>query len=286
MSKWRDFVIEQPYGTLLDWCSYIGTEKKSILIYVQEIKEIVQALSLKPVEGKYKILIMWLPEKLHIAAANKLLKILEEPPDDVIFFMVTQDEESILPTIRSRLQAIYLKPLTEKQIKRELIYGEHLNEIDAANIAHQAQGSWGKALELLGNNQKIKEFQTLFVRLVRSAFKADLPALIKWAQEVSDKNRNELNSLLVYFVQVFRQSMLNNYKVHDLVYMQLEVNSFHFDNFSKYIHGRNIPLILEELEKAIYHIEKSVNVKIVLMDMLIHITRCLHMKASLNHDVS
>ena len=281
LEKWRIFVKNNPYGTLLDWHSSMGSEKKIGFIYVPQVEEILESLRLKPIEGDYRVLIMWLPEKLQTAAANKLLKILEEPPANVIFLMVTQDEDSILPTIRSRLQSVYLRPLKDAEIEAELISRVGVNRSDAADIAFRAQGSWGEALRLLGENKRNKEYQHLFVDLVRSSFKTDLPGLIRWSHQVSDKGRNELNDLLVYFSQVFRQSMLNNYGQSDLMYMQIGVNSFRFDDFSRYVHGRNIPLILQALDSAIYHINGNVNIKIVLTDMAVHIARCLHMKSAL-----
>jgi DNA polymerase-3 subunit delta' len=149
LDDWREFVTETPYGSLYNWYQKIGIENKQGQIGVDEAEDIVKKLSLKPYEGGFKVMIIWMVEKMNVSAANKLLKLIEEPPDKTVLILITEDEEQLLKTIVSRCQVLHFKPLSEFEIKNALIRNEHAEPNTAMKIAHRANGNYNSAVHLL-----------------------------------------------------------------------------------------------------------------------------------------
>ena len=284
MAEWRQFVKEQPYGSLFDWYRHIGIEKKQGLIGVDESQDIVRKLSLKSYEGGYKVMIIWMAEKMNQSAANKLLKLIEEPPVKTVFILIAEDEELIIQTIRSRCQLLHFSPLSEEAIASALIARGVLRE-EAQRLAHEANGNFNKALELMNKDSEELIFEKWFVQWVRSAFKAKgnkaaIHELILWSEEVAKTGRETQKNFLKYCMAVFRQAMLINYKVEELAYMRVHVDGFQLEKFAAFVHENNIMGITSELEQAIYHVERNGNSKIILTDLSIKLTRLLHKAAA------
>lgn len=282
LREWRDFMFENPYGNIYDWLQFLGIEKKQGNINVHEALEIVKTLSLNSYEGGYKIMIIWLPELMNNAAANKLLKIIEEPPQKTVFILVAEREDLLLPTITSRCQLVKLNRLSDTEIADYLIQNKELSENEALRIAVSANGNLREALNNLdaGNS----EFENYFVQWVRNAFMAAknpnvLKHLVEWANELSGWSREQQKQFLGYCSEVFRQALLKNYQANDLVFMSLNKDGFNWEKFSPYIHGANIEDILNEINESSYHIERNANSKIVLLDLSIKLTRHLHKKS-------
>jgi DNA polymerase-3 subunit delta' len=285
LNDWRNFLTENPYGSLFDWYQFIGVENKQGQIGVDEAQEIVKALKLKPYEGTYQVMIIWMPEKMNIAASNKLLKLIEEPPESTVFLLVTENEEQIITTIRSRCQVLHFGNLSEQQIAEALIKNEAIDSQKALKIAHRAAGNYNKAQKILQNKSDETIFEQWFVVWVRAAFRAKGNAgvindLIGWSNEIAGKGRETQKQFLHYCLQVFRQAMLLNYKADNLVYLEPQTEGFKLENFAPFIHGNNILAISDELNDALYHIERNANAKIVLLDLSIKLTRLLHTKDS------
>ena len=283
LNQWREFIAEMPYAGLFDWYKFIGIENKQGRIGVDEAQEIVKALRLKPYEATYQVMIIWMPEKMNIAASNKLLKLIEEPPKNTILLLVTENEEQIISTIRSRCQVLHFGNLSEQQIKDTLLTKEDIDKDIAQNIAHQADGNYNKALKIFQNKSDDTIFDQWFVVWVRAAFRAKGNAsvindLISWSNEIAGKGRETQKQFLQYCIQVFRQAMLLNYQADSLVYLQPKTKGFKLENFAPFIHNGNIIDINNELSDAIYHIERNGNAKIVLLDLSIKLTRLLHVK--------
>lgn len=283
LNEWRTFITENPYGSLFDWYQQIGVENKQGQIGVNEAQEIVKVLRLKPYEGSYQVMIIWMPEKMNIAASNKLLKLIEEPPEKTILLLVTENEERIISTIRSRCQVLHFGNLSEQQINDALISRENIESQEAKKFAHQADGNYNKALKLSSNNSDETTFEQWFVVWVRAAFKAKGNAsvindLIGWSNEIAGKGREKQKRFLEYCLQVFRQAMLLNYKADSLVYLAPKTDGFKLEKFALFIHNGNIMDITQELSEALYHIERNGNAKIVLLDLSIKLTRLLHTK--------
>ncbi|NER13271.1 DNA polymerase III subunit delta' [Leptobacterium flavescens] len=283
MEEWRSFLAEQPYGNLFDWYQLLGIENKQGQIGVDEAMEVVKSLSLKSFEGSYKVMIIWMAEKMNTSAANKLLKLIEEPPNKTLFILIAEEEEQIIQTIRSRCQVLHFPPLAESVIK-EALQARNVVENEAVKIAHRANGNFNKAIDLVNRDSEDLTFEKWFILWVRSAFKARgnkkaIHDLIKWSEQVAATGRETQKQFLHFCLDVFRQAMLLNYKANDLVFIDLETSGFELEKFAPFVHGNNIMEISKELQDAIYHIERNGNAKIILTDLSIKLTRLLHKKA-------
>lgn len=281
MEEWRELLKEQPYGNLFDWYKKIGVDNKQGQIGVDEAQDIVKSLSLKAYEGGYKIMIIWMAEKMNTAAANKLLKLIEEPPNNTVFILIAEDEEQIINTIKSRCQILHFPPLSEDVIKNALIKQYQLEEAVALKVAHQADGNYNKACDLVYHDSEDLQFEEWFVYWIRSAFKAKgnksaVHDLISWSDDISKTGRETQKQFLQFCLNFFRQALLLNYSAKELVYFEPKTNSFKLENFAPYVHNSNILEISDELESAIYHIERNGNAKIILTDLSIKLTRLLH----------
>lgn len=283
MSSWRSFIKEKPYGNLYDWHQYLGIEKKQAQISVNEATLINKTLALKSYEGGYKIMIIWAADKVNTAAANKLLKLIEEPPDKTLFILITEHEDHIIDTIKSRCQILHFPNLTEPQIAEALVKEHHTSEEDAKKIAQQAQGDYQKAIDLLHSEGEDALFETWFIEWVRTAFQASrkkdaILGLIAWSDTIAKTGRETQKSFLEFCVHIFRQAMLLNYKAHDLVYIKSQ-NNFDLSKFAPFVHNNNIMPIVTAIQDASYHIQRNGNAKIILTDLSIKLTRLLHKKS-------
>jgi DNA polymerase-3 subunit delta' len=285
LEDWRNFVKKNPYGSLFDWYQSIGIENKQGQMGVDEAQEIVKSLSLKSYEGGFKVMIIWMADKMNTACANKLLKLIEEPPNKTLFILISEEEENIIQTIRSRCQVLHFPPLNENIIAEGLMQREQCDESKALTIAHRANGNFTSALHILRNNEGDEQFEEWFITWVRSAFrakgnKAAINDLISWSENIAATGRETQKKFLLFCMDFFRQALLQNYKANDLVFMEPQTKGFTLDKFSPFVHGNNIMSITQELQDAIYHIERNGNAKIILTDLSIKLTRLLHQKAS------
>jgi len=283
MEEWRQLIKEQPYGNLFDWFKILGIDNKQGQIGVDEAHDIVKSLTLKSYEGGYKVMLIWMAEKMNTSAANKLLKLIEEPPSKTIFLLVAEDEGQIINTIKSRCQVLHFPPLAENVIKNALIKNYEINEAEATKIAHQANGNYNKACDLVYHDTEDSQFEEWFIFWVRSAFKAKgnkaaIHDLISWSEDIAKTGRETQKQFLQFCIDFFRQALLLNYNANDLVFMAPKSASFKLENFAPFIHGGNIMEISDELQTAIYHIERNGNSKIILTDLSIKLTRLLHKK--------
>lgn len=284
LSHWRSFIKEQPYGNLFDWYRSIGVENKQGQIGVDEALDIVKKLSLKSFEGGYKIMIVWMAEFMNNAAANKLLKLIEEPPNKTCLILVVENEEEVLQTIRSRCQSLHFPALSEPTIADGLMLRGATRE-EAGLIAREANGNFNRALDLFQKDSEDLVFEQWFVQWTRSAFKAKgnkgaIQDLIGWSEEVAKTGRETQKKFLGYCLTVMRQALLLNYKADPLVYLNMHVAGFELQKFAPFVHENNIFPIVKELEDALYHIERNGNAKMIFMDLSIKLTRLLHAKAA------
>ena len=282
LEDWRSFIATQPYGSLFNWLQHIGVENKQGIIGVDEAEEVVKKLRLKSYEGGFKVMIIWMAEKLNIAAANKLLKLIEEPPEKTVFLLITENEEQLINTIKSRCQALYFPALSEQDISNTLVVNHQVSDNEAANIAQQAEGNFNKALHLLNNDANDLIFEEWFVMWIRTAFKAKgnatvVQQLIEWSDTIAKSGRETQKRFLAYCLQFFRQALLLNYKSNSLVFMETKTG-FDLSKFAPFVHAGNILEIEKEVSDAIYHIERNGNAKIILLDLSMKLTRFLHKK--------
>lgn len=281
IADWRKFLLENPYGSLFDWYSVLGVANKQGEIRVDDAQEVLKSLALKSYEGGYKIMIIWMADKMNIAASNKLLKLLEEPPEKTVFILITEHEEDIIQTIRSRCQVLRFNGLTENAIANSLIDTENIDEKTAHKIAHQAQGNYNKALHLLQDDGDDFPFEEWFVMWVRAAFRAKgnataIQDLIAWSDQIATLGRETQKKFLQFCIEMFRQALLLNYETSKLVFIEPKVDKFKLENFAPFVNGNNINDIFREISDAMYHIERNGNAKIILTDLSIKLTRLIH----------
>ena len=282
LEEWRNLLRDQPYGNLFDWYKLLEVDNKQGQIGVEEAQDIVKALALKSFEGGYKIMLIWMAEKMNTACANKLLKLIEEPPNKTIFLLIAEDEGQIINTIRSRCQILHFPPLSEQAIAEGLTRKLNLNATTAATIAQQSNGNYNKACDIAFSNSEDTQFETWFIFWVRSAFKAKgnkaaIHDLILWSEDIAKTGRETQKQFLNFCLDFFRQALLLNYNAKNLVY--IEPKTFALEKFAPFVHGNNIMEISNELQDAIYHIERNGNSKIILTDLSIKLTRLLHKSA-------
>ncbi len=283
MQEWRQFVQETPYGSLFNWYQLLGIENKQGQIGVDEAEEIVKKLILKPYEGGYKVMIIWMADKMNASASNKLLKLIEEPPERTLFILIAENEEQIIKTILSRCQVLHFQPLTEYNISDTLVKKYQVEENQAIKIAQQSNGNWNKALHLLQHDDNELAFEKWFITWVRAAFRAKGNAsvvqdLITWSEEIAKTGRETQKRFLKYCSHFFRQALLTNYNARSLVFFESHENNFDLQKFAPFVHGANIEDINLAIEDAIYHIERNGNAKIILLDLSMQLTRFLHQK--------
>ncbi len=283
MADWRQFIAENPYGGLFDWYKILGVQNKQGEIRVDDAQEILKLLSLKSYEGGHKIVIVWMADKMNISASNKLLKLLEEPPEKTVFILISENEEDIIQTIRSRCQVLHFGGLSEKVIADSLILKENIEASLADKIAHQSQGNYNKALLLLDEESEELPFEEWFVSWVRAAFRAKgnaeaIQDLILWSEQIASLGRETQKKFLNFCIDMFRQALMLNYETKKLVYMEMKVPKFQLENFAPFVNGNNINDIFKELSDAMYHIERNGNAKIILTDLSIKLTRLIHKK--------
>lgn len=283
LKAWREFITETPYGSLFDWYNKIDIQNKQGQIGVDEAHEIMKSLSLKAYEGGYKVMIIWMADKMNIATANKLLKLLEEPPEKTVFLLIAESQDDILQTILSRCQILNFGPLGEKAIIEALVTHHNIDQKSALKVAHQAQGNYNKALHILDKTDDGLPFEEWFVQWVRAAFRAKgnaaaIQDLIAWSEQIAGIGREAQKQFLNFCIDMFRQALLINYNAKELVYMEPTVEKFKLENFAPFVNGNNINDIFKELSDALYHIERNGNAKIILTDLSIKLTRLIHKK--------
>ncbi|HET8838686.1 MAG TPA: DNA polymerase III subunit delta' [Flavobacteriaceae bacterium] len=281
LEEWRNFLLSNPYGSLFDWYQLLGIENKQGQIGVDESEEIVKALSLKAYEGGLKIMIIWHAEKMNAAAANKLLKLIEEPPPKTIFLLIAEEEGSLLQTIRSRCQMLHFPPLSEEVIMGAL--RKSVSTEKAALVARQSNGNYARALQLLERTEGEEVFEMWFIKWVRIAFQAksnlgSIQGLLSWSVEIAKTGRETQKKFLLYCLDFFRQALLLNYQADELVYFSPTKENFKLEKFAPFVHGNNIVPIYNEIQNALFHIERNGNAKIVLTDLSIKLMRLLHTK--------
>src|SRR5690606_4211266 len=280
LEEWRQLINEQPYGNLFDWYKLLGVDNKQGQIGVDEAQDIVKSLSLKSFEGGYKVMIIWMAEKMNTACANKLLKLIEEPPDKTIFLLIAEDEEQIINTIVSRCQLLHFPPLAENDIKDALLKNYNLDTAVATKIAHQSNGNYNKACDLVYQDTEDLQFEEWFVFWVRSAFKAKgnkaaIHELISWSETISKTGRETQKQFLHFCLDFFRQALLLNYNATDLIFLEPKTESFKLEKFVLHVHNAKIMEINDKLHDANYHIDCNRNSKIILTYLSNKLTRHL-----------
>ncbi len=281
LNEWRELVLDKSgYITLADLQNQLETENKQLLIPKDESVEILKTLSLKTYESEYKTMIIWFPEKFNNTSANKLLKIIEEPPAKTLFILVAHDAEQIITTILSRTQLVKIGRVEENELQQELMDRFNVEESVAHHAAHLSDGNFIKAKRILEHNEIEESFHAMFVDWMRSAFQADVPSLISWTDEVAKSSfgRERQKQFLKYCLHVFRESLMSNYGDVELNRIA-DTEAEFLKKFAPYVHGANCIDVIELFNNAIYHIERNANPKVLFLDVSLKLTKLLRVPA-------
>lgn len=276
LKEWREMLAEGPYFTMDQWMERMKAENQQSVIYEAESDALNHKLNIKSSQGGYKVSLIWLPERMNATSANKLLKLLEEPPMKTVFLLVSDEPERLLETIRSRVQRFDIHRLSADDIAQALVERRGIGPDDAQRIARAANGSWLKAIEALDAGNENRQFFDLFVMLMRGAYARDLRGLKRWGETVAALGREKQRRMLTYFLRMVRESFVYNFQEAQLNYLTREEENF-AQNFARFINERNVVEISEMLQRTIRDIAQNANPKIqffnLATDMIIYLRR-------------
>lgn len=266
LPAWREMQNKKNYFSIKDWLSFINAENKLSQIYSKESEEILQKLSYKSYTSEYKVMIIWLAEKMNEACANKLLKLLEEPPEKTIFILTTEHADHLLTTINSRTQNIQFPPIATINIKEHLLQEFNLEKEEAFNIARIARGSYTNAQEIALKDLDFQRNFELYRKLFGYAYKKKIAPVKIFAEEMSTSGREQAKLFLAYAQRITRECFIAKLEQKELNYM-LNYEQEFAKNFSKFVHEQNIEDIILYFSNASEDIERNINVKIVFFDL-------------------
>lgn len=263
---WRKAFLKNPYIGLEEWLRAIGADKQRGEIYVAQANEIIRKLNLRSSEGGYRVVILWMPEKMNDSCANKLLKLIEEPPSETVFLMVSENVENVLPTIQSRAQRINFPPMPEADIRKALCERLGTDDSTAAQAAHTSEGKWPKAVEAVRKGAETTEDLESFIQLMRLAYGRKAFELKLWSDEMATLGRVQQRQFLQYAQRMIRESFVCNFHIPQLNYMNRAENNF-TQRFAPFVNERNVEGISQTLADAERDIESNVNAKMVFFDL-------------------
>ena len=282
LALFRRMVLERGYFDMDDWHGLLndefkGVQTKQLLIYERESSEILRKLSLMSFGEGYKTMIIWLPEKMNETCANKLLKILEEPPEQTLFVLVSDEPQRLLPTILSRVQKVEVPRLTEDEIAYALRERAEMSAEAAFDFAHMSGGSFLKARKVAANDQQNQLFLQMFQQVMRNAWlvghKQDydaLTAMREWAADAAKLGRDERKAFLDYCMSQVRENYVTNFGVPEMVYQTAPERQFS-SRFAPFINERNVEALLDQFSLAQRQIEQNANANIVFFDMALQL---------------
>ena len=265
LKEWREMLLETPYFDLAMWEERMGIANQQPQIFADESEAILRKVSLVSAQGGYKIVIIWLPELMNEACANKMLKLLEEPPQQTLFLLCSNQPERIITTIRSRTQRIDVKVIPEADIATALERERGLSAPDAARIAHIAAGSYTRALRQISVSNEEREFLDMFILLMRKCYLRDIKEMHAWSEQLSSWGRERQKAFLEYAQRLVRENFVYNFRLPQLNYLTQEEEAFS-TNFARFINERNVIGISEELALAQRDIMQNVNPRMVFFD--------------------
>ncbi len=268
LKEWRSFLTEKKYYVgLNDWFKYLEFENKQGIINASDCNEIIKTLSLRAYESEYKIVIIWMVEKLFHSAAPKLLKILEEPPDKTLFILLSENPDLILPTILSRTQLLKIPPISDKSLIEALVSKQSLPPKRAHEIVRLSAGNYTTALSLLNTDED--SFFNAFREWMLLCYGNKFADIVKWIEDLAKTGREKQKQFLRYGLEIVRSCTLYNFSQHQLILNEQEEETAFIAKIAKFIHPGNAVLFSDEFERAVYHIERNANPKILMLDLSI-----------------
>lgn len=269
--EWRQMLGGGPYFTLEQWMRYMNAENQQASIFEAESDRLMRKLNLKSSLGGNKVSLIWLPERMNLTSANKLLKLLEEPPLKTFFLLVSEHPELLLETIRSRVQVFAVTRIDDESVSEALTERQGIAPQDARRIARIANGNWMKALEEIDADNENKEFFALFVTLMRKAYAKDVKSLKAWSQTVADFGREKQKRLIAYMMQMVRENFMFNFHNPQLCYMTQAEEAF-AQKFAPFINERNVLLFQNRLQLMMRDISQNANGKLQFFNFALEVT--------------
>jgi DNA polymerase-3 subunit delta' len=282
IAQWRELLLANPYANLNEWVDYImvgDSKSKQGFIPAEEAQEIVHKINLKAFEGKYKVIIIWMPEKMNTTCANKLLKSFEEPPADTVFILASEARDQLLVTIQSRMQLVKLSRLQEEEVVAGLQSQFDLPEPEAWDIARLSEGDYNLALEIAGREKGAGSHEEAFLNWMRLCFNPlkVMDKLLAWVDGMAAETREDQKQFLAASLQVIRECMLVNVSEGPLVRLE-ETQRAALQKFIPFINLNNVDLFSEALSEASYHLERNAYAKILFLDLSLKVSRILQIK--------
>ena len=274
IAEWREALLESPYITPNQWYSYIGMENKQGSIIKRESEEIMKKLQLKSYESDFKVMIIWMPEKMNQTAANKLLKLIEEPPPMTIFLLVPEDTGPMLPTILSRTQLIRVPRIGEEDLLDALKKKHQVSDEILKSAVKISGGNYVKAEENLMTSEDSAYQLKLFIRIMRLTYAREFQEIFEWVEELAGLGRERQKAFLAYAVRMIRENYLLNKEQGELVHMTADELDFS-KKFFPFINDRNVPVIVQELNEASVHIEVNAYARIVFLDFALKLVKLI-----------
>lgn len=274
IDQWREMLAKYPFMQPEKWLDIIDAGNSQPIIYVYDSDEILRISSLTTYSADHKIFLIWQPEKMNPEAANKLLKVIEEPFSDTLFILVSNEESKLLPTVRSRLQSVRVNSQSELEIADWLAkkYGGSTDEY--IKIARIADGDILKADEIVANQGEMKEFTAAFIESTRMAYARKTDELRNLSERFTALGREKSMRMLRYFGRLVRENFIFNMKIDALTAMTPEEENFS-KKFSPFINYKNVEKISKEIDRALLDIGRNANQKIVWFDFLLHLMSLL-----------
>ena len=263
--EWHELLQQSPFFTFEEWLTMMKTENQQAQIFAAEADSLIHKLSLKSSQGGYKVCIIWLPERMNVAFANKILKLLEEPPSQTVFILVSEEPQKLLETIRSRVQRIDVRRISDEAVKNALMTKRGLDEAMAERVTHIACGNWLKAMEFLDTGNENREFHSMFVMLMRFAYQRNTMGMKKWADAVASYGREKQKRMLAYMSSQVRENFMYNFGDPQLVYMTEEEERFS-KNFARFVNEANVIEMLNLIDKTTRAIGQNANAKMEFFD--------------------
>jgi DNA polymerase-3 subunit delta' len=276
IEEWREFVKKSPYFTINNWMEFIDVGNAQGMIFASEASEIIKKLSLKTFESDFKIMIIWLPEKMHQATANKLLKMIEEPPEKTLFLLVSEEPDKVISTILSRCQLVKIPSFKSHDIEKYLAGRFNISTGKAADISRVSNGNISRAVELCENEDSSLANLERFKSLMRFAWKRDIISIISWSEEISALGREAQKNFISFSMRILRENLmlsLDQLK-NGLVFLTGNEATFS-GNFHPFINLNNINPLTEEFNLVYSHIESNGNAKIIFLDLALKVTRLI-----------
>ena len=276
LEEWRTHINKNPFFSVTSWLDSIEAGNSQGLIFSSESAEIIRKLSLKTFESDYKIMIIWLPERMHPFAANKLLKMIEEPPEKTVFLLVSDESDKIIPTIRSRCQLVRIPAFGKNDISAWLTDKFKADKKRADEIAGLSNGNIIRAVELFENEDSSKINLDNFRNLMRFAWKKDVISILSWSEEMAATGREAQKSFMLYSLRLLRENLMLTIGglKEKIVFLGGEEAGFS-DKFHPFIKEENIYSLTSEFNLAHSHIEANGNARIIFLDLGLKVARLI-----------